>query len=102
MDMRLICGHAIEFCNFTTQQNPDGRLKREVNYSEEEDSFLSTQIKVKNDGKMYSSFYRKKPKKRPELSISCCTTYFSLKYKVLSQAMIVDRSPGCNGYDNPS
>ena len=34
MDMRLICGHAIAFCNFTTRQNPDGRLKREVDYSE--------------------------------------------------------------------
>ena len=58
--------HATEIFNSIARQDPDGRLEWEVDFPRTEESFtpfLSTQIRVDEDGIVHSKFYRKKQKK---------------------------------------
>ena len=57
--------HATEIFNSIARQDPDGRLEWEVDFPRTEESFtpfLSTQIRVDEDGIVHSKFYRKQQK----------------------------------------
>ena len=58
---------AILFTNSIADQDPSGRLKWEVDFPKDADSyvpFLDTEIKLDEDGNLHSRFYRKPQKKK--------------------------------------
>ena len=107
--------------NSIARQYPDGRLEWEVDFPRTEESFdpfLSTQIRVDEDGIIHSNFVRKKQKKDITLHY---LSHHSFKTKVQTikefyrtaeasssspeytegPKVVIDRLLRCNGYDNP-
>ena len=115
--------HATYIFNSIARQDRDGQFEWEVDFPRTQESitpFLSTQIRVDEDGIVHSNskFYRKKQKKNITLHY---LSHHSLQTKVRAikqfyrtaeasssspeyaeeSKLVIDRLLRCNGYDNP-
>ena len=112
---------ALSLTDRIAEQDTSGRLKWEVDYPKDKDSyvpFLATEIQIDNDGKINSRFYRKPQKKKITLhwkSHHPLTTkqevaknFYRTAREVSSgvgneekSVAIVDDLLQCNGYEDP-